>query len=458
MKYLYICLLPLIYAWSPLVLAWNPSSWRSKIRNQIPDYNDLDKLELIEKKISNLSPLVFAGECDNLQESLAKISIGQGFLLMGGDCAESFINFSTSNVRDVYRLILQMGMILTYGSGLPVTKIGRIAGQFAKPRSEDYEIINSTKVLTYRGDIINEVNNRIPNPDRMLDAYYQSLQTINILRAFSHGGYADINRLHAWNIDFVEKTREGSMYRELANQATKSINFFRGLGVNIHDEKFIATNIYTSHECLLLNYEEALTRNDSRTNKIYNCGAHLLWLGERTRQLDGAHLEYIRGINNPIGIKVSEKMIADDLIYLIKTLNPNNIPGKIVLITRMGNKLKDKLPDLIRQVQKNAFNVVWCCDPMHGNTIKSKDGIKTRSFDAIKNEVIEFITIHKNLGSFPGGLHLELTSEDVTECIGGDNNSILESDLSKMYLSQCDPRLNGMQSLELAFIVEDLLK
>jgi len=440
------------------IFAWSPNSWRSKIPNQMPIYTDLDKLELIEKKISNLAPLVFAGECDNLQESLAKISIGQGFLLMGGDCAESFLNFSTSRVRDTYRLLLQMGMILTYGSGLPVTKIGRIAGQFAKPRSEDYEIINSTKVLTYRGDIINDMTNRIPNPERMLDAYYQSLQTVNILRAFSHGGYADINRLHAWNIDFVEKTKEGSMYRDLANQATKSINFFRGLGVNIKDEKFIATNIYTSHECLLLNYEEALTREDSRSNEIYNCGAHLLWLGERTRQLDGAHLEYMKGIRNPIGIKVSDKVIISDLIDLIKILNPNNIPGKIVLITRMGLNIKFKLPEVIRQVQKNGFNIVWCCDPMHGNTFKSKNSIKTRSFDAIKDEVINFITIHKKMDSIPGGIHLELTSDDVTECIGGDNNSILETDLSKMYLSQCDPRLNCMQSLELAFIIADLLK
>lgn len=437
---------------------WTKNSWRTKVISQIPKYPDLDKLTRVENELGKKAPLVFAGECDTLQESLAKISIGNGFLLMGGDCAESLNDFSVNKIRDSYRLILQIGMILTYGSGLPVTKIGRIAGQYAKPRSDEYEIINSTSVLTYRGDIINDIKNRTPNPYKMLDAYYQSTQTLNILRAFSHGGYADINRVHTWNLDFVEKTNEGSKYRELADKITTSLNFMKGLGVDIKDNKFTSTNIYTGHECLLLNYEEALTREDSRSNKIYGCSAHLLWLGERTRQLDSAHVEYLRGINNPIGIKLSDKVEPEELVTLINILNPNNIPGKIVLITRMGNKLKEKLPGLIRIVQKNAFNVVWCCDPMHGNTIKTNNNIKTRSFDSIKNEVINFITIHKKMGTYPGGIHLELTPDDVTECIGGNINKIYEEDLSKMYLSQCDPRLNGIQSIELAFIISDLLK
>jgi 3-deoxy-7-phosphoheptulonate synthase len=435
---------------------WSKTSWRTKKINQIPTYNNLIELENVEKILANVAPLVFAGECDNLKESLAKISMGQGFLLMGGDCAESFKDFKTEKIRDTYRLILQMGLVLTFGSGLPVTKIGRIAGQFAKPRSEEFESDGS---LTYRGDIINDINNRTADPIRMLEAYHQSSQTLNILRAFSYGGYADINRVHAWNLDFVEKTPTGSKYRELADQVDQSLRFIRGLGINTKDDKFIATNIYTGHECLLLNYEESLTRVDSISNRLYGCSGHLLWLGERTRQFDGAHIEYMRGINNPIGIKLSDKIKPEELIDLLNILNPDNIPGRIVLITRMGaEKLKEKLPILIRVIQREAHNVVWCCDPMHANTIKTASGIKTRPFDLVKKEVIAFFEIHKKAGTFPGGLHLELTNEDVTECTGGETNTINEIDLEKAYLSQCDPRLNGIQSLELAFITAELLK
>jgi 3-deoxy-7-phosphoheptulonate synthase len=438
------------------VYSWTKSSWRTKVIRQIPEYKDKEKLKIYENLLNNVTPLVFAGECDNLQEELAKISCGQGFLLMGGDCSESFKDFSTEKVRDTYRLILQMGMILTFGSGLPTTKIARIAGQFAKPRSEEFETINNNQVLTYRGDIINSLDDREPNPERMLQAYYQSAQTLNILRAFSYGGYADINRVHSWNLDFVEKTIEGSKYRKFADKVTNSLKFIKGLGININDNKFKSTNIYTGHECLLLNYEEALTRNDSRSNKPYDCSAHLLWLGERTRQLDSAQVEFMRGIKNPIGIKLSDKISKDELIELITILNPDNIPGRIVLITRMGKKLSEKLPELIRIIQKNAFNVVWCCDPMHANTIKTKSGIKTRNFQDIKDEVMNYFIIHKKMGTFAGGLHLELTSDNVTECIGGETNSINEIDLDKLYLSQCDPRLNCMQSLELAFYVAEL--
>jgi len=434
---------------------WTKYNWRTKKISQIPEYKNKNELLYVENKLSNFAPLVFAGECENLKDSLAKISMGQGFLLMGGDCSESFKDFKVDKVRDTYRLILQMQLILTYASGLPITKIGRMAGQFAKPRSEEYE---SDGRLTYRGDIINDLNNRTVDATRMLDAYYQSAQTLNILRAFSNGGYADINRVHEWNLDFVEKTTEGSLYRKLANDVSQSLKFIKGLGINIHDDKFKTTNIYTGHECLLLNYEEPLTRIDSITNKPYDCSAHLLWLGERTRQIDGAHVEFMRGINNPIGIKLSSNITSQELIKLLEIFNPDNIPGRIVLITRMGaTKLKEVLPKLIKTVQENNYNVVWCCDPMHANTIKTPDGIKTRPFELIKREVITFFQVHKEMGSYPGGLHLELTNEDVTECTGGYINSINDKDLYKAYLSQCDPRLNGMQSLELAFITADLI-
>lgn len=437
---------------------WTTKSWRNKPIQQIPIYTNTDLLINVENKLTTKAPLVFAGECDTLQEELAKICYRQGFLLMGGDCAESFNDFSITKLRDTYRLILQMGIILTYGSGLPTTKIGRMAGQFAKPRSDEYETINNQSVLTYRGDIINDINDREPNPYRMIDAYHQSCQSLNLLRGFSNGGYADVNRIHAWNLDFVEKTIEGSNYRILADKVSQSLKFIKGLGIDVNSNKFKQTNFYTGHECLLLNYEEALTRKDSRSDKYYDCSAHLLWLGERTRNIDNAHVEFMKGINNPIGIKISDKIKESELIELVKLLNPNNIPGKIVLITRMGSKnLKIKLPMLIKEIQNNCLNVVWCCDPMHGNTIKTTNNIKTRKFDAIKDEIITFFQVHKNMGTYPGGIHLELTGENVTECIGGEYESINENDLYKNYLSQCDPRLNSMQSLELAFLVSELL-
>jgi 3-deoxy-7-phosphoheptulonate synthase len=441
--------------------SWSPKTWRSKNIQQMPDYSDKKNLELVENKLLKCAPLVFAGECDNLQESLDKVSQGQGFLLMGGDCAESFNQFNINSVRDTYRLILQMGMILTYGSGLPTIKVGRIAGQFAKPRSEDTEIIDGTSYLTYRGDIINgqELDQRTPDPNRMLEAYYQSVQTINLLRAFSAGGYADVSRIQSWNLDFVEKTEQGSKYREISNQIEHTLKFINGLGISTKTDRFKQTSFYTAHECLLLNYEEGLTRTDSRTLKYYDCSAHMVWLGERTRNLDGAHVEFMSGLTNPVGIKISHKINSDELIKIIKKLNPANLSGKIVIITRMGaENLKEHLPRLIHSVQKEKLNIVWCCDPMHSNTIKVLDQVKTRSFDSIKNEIIAFFKIHKEMGSFPGGLHLELTGQDVTECIGGDVQNISENDLKNMYLSQCDPRLNSVQSLEIAFLVSELLQ
>ena len=438
---------------------WTKATWRKKPVQQIPEYDDLNKLLEVEQKLEKMAPIVFAGECDNLQESLAKISFGQGFLLIGGDCAELFNEFSINKIKDTYRLILQMGMILTYGSGLPTTKIGRMAGQFAKPRTEEFEILNGSKVLTYRGDIIHDINDRRADPNRMLDAYYQSVQTLNLLRAFSMGGYADVNRVHSWNLDFVEKTLEGSKYREFADKVTQSLKFINGLGININSNIFKQTNFYTAHECLLLNYEEALTRQDSRNNKYYDCSGHLVWLGERTRQIDGAHVEFMRGISNPIGIKISHNINFKELITLIKILNPLNMHGKIILTTRMGaEKLKLVLPKLIEIINIEKLNVIWCCDPMHGNTIKTSSGIKTRAFDAIKEEINVFFNVHKELGTYPGGVHLELTGQDITECIGGDIENINENDLHKNYLTQCDPRLNSAQSLELAFMIADLMQ
>jgi len=441
---------------------WNPESWRQYPKKQIPNYNDKNELENVELQLQKCAPLVFAGECKNLQESLAKISIGNGFLLMAGDCAETFDDFSIERIRDTYRVILQMGIILSHGTGVPTIKVGRMAGQFAKPRSDEYEIINNIKIPVYRGDIINDVSTdkilREPEPKRMLLAYYQSLQTLNLLRAFTFGGYADISRIHAWNLDFVEKTNIGSKYRIFASKIDESLKFIKALGLNIDSLDFKQTSFYTAHECLLLNYEQALTRQDSITNKWFGCSGHLLWIGERTRDLDGAHIEYIRGINNPIGIKLSEKCNPEELIEILDLVNPEDVPGKIVLITRMGQHITKHLPILIREIQKHGKNVVWCCDPMHGNTYKTSNGIKTRNFDLIKQEVFNFIEIHKKMNTIPGGIHLEMTGQDVTECIGGNIQNISENDLKNMYLSQCDPRLNSIQSLEISFLVSELLQ
>jgi 3-deoxy-7-phosphoheptulonate synthase len=440
-------------------LEWSKTSWRSKIIKQIPTYPDLYELKKVENQLSNYSPIIFAGEADELTHNLAKINIGDGFLLIGGDCAEMFDEFSVNKIRDLYKLILQMSLIISYGGSKSVIKVGRVAGQFAKPRTEEFETINGSKVLTYRGDIINDVNDRLPNPNRMLDAYHQSTQTLNIIRAFSSGGFANLNDVNVWNSKFVNKTSEGSDYRELIKKIEENLKFMKILGIDLNDAKFKQINFYTAHECLLLNYEEALTRIDSRTNKIYDCSGHLLWLGERTRDLDGAHVEFLRGINNPIGIKVSHKVNIDDLLYLVKLLNPNNTSGKIIIMTRMGYKnLREKLPDIIRAFQNEAINVVWCCDPMHGNTIQTDTNVKTRLVDSIKEEIKTFFEIHKKCGTTPGGIHLEMSADNVTECLGGDIISINENDLKKNYLSKCDPRLNPEQSLEIAFLIAKLLK
>jgi len=414
-------------------------------------------------ELGRCAPLVFAGEVRDLHEALAKATAGNGFLLMGGDCAESFNEFSVDHVRDTFRVILQQALILTFGGSMPVIKVGRMAGQFAKPRSEPDETRDGVTLPSYRGDNINgeefTPEARIHNPRRMVDAYHQSAQTLNILRAFATGGYADMSRLHAWNLDFVEKTAQGSQYRALGRQIDEALRFMKAIGVDTTGPPFRTTNFYTAHECLLLPYEEALTRKDSTTGKWYDCSAHMLWVGERTRQLDCAHVEFTRGIGNPLGVKISDKCTEDELLKIIDALNPNNVPGRLTIIVRMGaEKLRQNLPSLIRAVQREGKQVLWVSDPVHGNTFKTESGYKTRSFDRIRAELRAFFDVHAEMGTHPGGVHLEMTGEDVTECIGGVVSNISEDDLSKRYHTYCDPRLNGAQALDLAFLLATRLR
>jgi len=440
---------------------WAPTSWRGKDIAQMPVYEDEEELAAVEEKLRKVSPLVFAGECRKLQDELARVSRGEGFLLMGGDCAESFEEFSVDHVRDTFKIILQMSLVLTFGGGIPVTKIGRMAGQFAKPRSEPTETIDGVTLPSYRGDNINSeeftAEARRNDPNRMLTAYHQCAQTLNILRAFATGGYADITKLQRWNLEFVDQTEEGSKYRQLAMKVQESIRFMKAIGVNTRGENFKTVDFYTAHECLLLPYEEALTRLDSTSGKYYDCSASMVWVGERTRQLDNAHLEFVRGLQNPIGIKISDKSTPEGLLNLLDIINPDNIPGRVTLIIRMGaEKVREYLPALIKAVQKAEKNVVWISDPVHANTIKTEDGTKTRPFDRIRDELRAFFDVHQDCGSHPGGVHLEMTGEDVTECTGGNVNAVV--DLSKKYKTYCDPRLNGEQALELAFLIADRMR
>jgi 3-deoxy-7-phosphoheptulonate synthase len=384
-------------------------------------------------------------------------------LLMGGDCAESFEEFNVDHIRDTFRVILQMALILTFGGSMPVIKVGRMAGQFAKPRTEPLEEVNGVKLPSYRGDIVNgeafTPEARKNDPYRMLDAYHQSSQTLNILRAFSTGGYADISRLHAWNLDFVEQTAEGSRYRELAAKVDESLRFMKAIGVDTTSPQFTQCQFYTAHECLLLPYEQALTRQDSTTGKWYDCSAHMLWVGERTRQLDCAHVHFVKGVGNPIGVKISDKCESEELIRIIDAINPDNVPGRVSVIVRMGaEKLYQRLPELIRAVQREGRTVLWVSDPVHGNTIKTPSGLKTRPFDRIRAELRAFFDVHEQMGTHPGGVHLEMTGKDVTECIGGTVQDITIDDLSKRYHTYCDPRLNGVQALELAFLIADRMR
>ncbi len=443
---------------------WNPNSWRSFPIKQQPQYDDQEKLKKVEKELATYPPLIFAGEAENLKSQLADVVNGKAFLLQGGDCAESFDAFNANNIKDLFKVMMQMAVVLTFSGGCPVVKVGRVAGQFAKPRSADFEEVNGIALPSYRGDIINSVTfnekDRAPKAKRLLKAYNQSAATLNLLRAFARGGMADLSKVHAWNLDFVKDNTLGEKYEQLANKISETLKFMESCGITSKNTNQLReTVLYTSHEALLLNYEEALTRQDSLTGKWYDCSAHMLWIGDRTRDLQGAHIEYFRGINNPIGCKVGPSMKEDELIKLIDVLNPNNEAGRLNLIVRMGHdKVADIFPSLLKRVKQEGKNIVWSCDPMHGNTIKTDNGYKTRDFEAILHEVKQFFQIHRAEGSVAGGIHLEMTGQNVTECTGSTSSAITAECLASRYHTQCDPRLNADQSLELAFMIADTLK
>lgn len=438
---------------------WKKSDWRRKPRVQMPNYQNTKVLHDVEAQLSKYPPLVFAGEARSLKRQLGDVANGKGFLLQGGDCAESFEEFSADNIRDTFRVMLQMAVVLTYGAKCPVIKVGRMAGQFAKPRSSDTEIINGLELPSYRGDIINDIafnsEARKPNPKRMLQAYAQSAASLNLLRAFSQGGYADIHHVHSWTLGFLDGAG-AEKYETVANRISDALDFMTAAGVTSKNSHTLgAVDFYTSHEALLLEYEEALCRIDSTTGLPIAGSGHLIWIGDRTRKLDGAHVEFCKGVQNPIGLKCGPSISKDDLLKLIEALNPENEPGRLTLIARFGAGLVGKhLPNLINAVEKEGFKVVWSCDPMHGNTIKSSTGYKTRPFESVLREVREFFGIHNAEGSHPGGVHFEMTGKDVTECTGG-LRAVSDEDLSDRYHTACDPRLNASQALELAFLVAE---
>jgi 3-deoxy-7-phosphoheptulonate synthase len=427
---------------------------------QVPEYPDQAALAAMEAKIARFPPLVFAGEARRLKASLARAGDGQAFVLQGGDCAESFGDFTANIIRDTFRVLLQMAVVLTFGGALPVVKLGRMAGQFAKPRSSDSETRDGVTLPSYRGDIINgpdfDPASRIPDPSRMEFAYMQSAGTVNLLRAFATGGYADLHEVHRWNLGFVERSPLADRYADLATRIDQTLAFMQACGMSDLPQ-VRETDFYTSHESLLLPYEQAMTRVDSTSGDWYACSAHFLWIGDRTRQPEGAHVEFLRGVRNPIGMKVGPSMDADELVRLTEILNPSNEKGRLTLISRMGaDKVEAKLAPLVRAVTRAGRNVVWICDPMHGNTT-TVAGYKTRPFDAIISEVRGFFDVHEAEGSFAGGVHVEMTGSDVTECLGGAHK-LSETDLSANYATSCDPRLNAEQSLELAFLIAEELK
>ncbi|MBI4967885.1 MAG: 3-deoxy-7-phosphoheptulonate synthase class II [Rhodospirillales bacterium] len=442
---------------------WTPDTWRRRPIQQVPTYPDADHLARVEGQLRNYPPLVFAGEARRLKASLAQVAAGKAFLMQGGDCAESFAEFHPNNIRDTYRILLQMAIVLIFGGAFPVVKVSRMGGQFAKPRSADNEIIDGVTLPSYRGDMINGAeftkDSRTPDPARMVQAYNQSASTLNLLRAFSQGGYADLHKVHQWNLGFVAGSPQGARYQDLANRLDETLSFMEACGITSETTPQIReTDFFTSHEALLLNYEQALTRVDSTTGDWYDCSAHMLWIGERTRQVDGAHVEFLRGVGNPIGFKAGPNLSADDLLRLLDLLNPANEPGRITVITRMGaEQIQHRLPTLIRAVRREGRAVVWCCDPMHANTVTTASGYKTRSFDRIMAEVNGFFAVHKDEGTHAGGVHFELTGQDVTECMGGAQ-AITEARLADRYHTFCDPRLNASQALELAFQIAAALK
>eukprot|EP01037_Dinobryon_pediforme_P009508 gene9508-9588_t len=442
---------------------WAVDSWRAKPVEQMPSYPDMAALSDVERQLAGFPPLVFAGEARKLKKQLAQVCAGEAFLLQGGDCAEAFAEHSADNIRDFFRVFLQMAVVMTFGAASPIIKVGRVAGQFAKPRSAGTETINGIELPSYRGDIVNDIDftaeSRIPDPQRQLNAYRQSAATLNLIRAFATGGYANLENAHRWMLGFVNDSPNGARYQQLADRITETLDFMRAIGLDAErHQELRATEFYTSHEALLLGYEQALTRIDSTTGDPYATSGHMLWIGDRTRQLDHAHVEYMRGIKNPIGLKCGPSIKADGLLQLIDALNPENEPGRLTLIARFGSdKVQEHLPALVRAVKREGRNVVWSCDPMHGNTIKAATGFKTRPFDRIMSEIRTFFAVHQAEGTYAGGIHLEMTGKNVTECTGGAR-AISETDLHDRYHTYCDPRLNAEQAIEVAFLVAELLK
>jgi len=443
---------------------WNKNSWRNFPIKQQPSYKNPEEVEQITKELESFPPLIFAEEARSLQSKLAKAVTGDAFLLQGGDCAESFNAFNANTIKNLFKVMMQMAVIMTFSSGKPIVKVGRIAGQFAKPRSSETEAKDGIELPSYRGDIVNDSdfdpNAREPKPEKLIKAYYQSAATLNLLRAFARGGMADLTKVHNWNLDFVKDKALGQRYEEIAEQIEQALKFISACGITSENTPQLReTVLYTSHEALLLNYEEALTRIDSLTGDWYDCSAHMLWIGDRTRDLDGAHIEFLRGIKNPVGVKVGPSMKPDELIALIDKLNPENIPGKLTLIVRMGaDKIADLFPPLLKKVTEEGKAVLWSIDPMHGNTFKTENGFKTREFNNILSEVKQFFQIHHAQGTVAGGIHLEMTGEDVTECTGSQSCNITIDALGNRYHTQCDPRLNVNQALEMAFMISEFFK
>ncbi|BEK33368.1 3-deoxy-7-phosphoheptulonate synthase class II [Campylobacter jejuni] len=441
---------------------WTKNSWKNYPIKQQPIYPDQEEMNRVLARLEKLPPLVFAGEVRNLQKSLARVCKKEAFLLQGGDCAESFENFGAVNIRDMFKILLQMAIVLTFAGGCPVVKIGRIAGQFAKPRSSDFEELNGISLPSYRGDIINgfefSEQARIPDPHRMLEAYYQSATTLNLLRGFAKGGLADLHEVHRWNLGFLKKSELHKQYTDISEKISQALAFMEACGINTGNTPSLReVSVYTSHEALLLPYEEALTRVDSLSGEIYDCSAHMLWIGERTRALDEAHVHFLRGVKNPLGVKIGPSASADDVIALANVLNPNNEEGRLNIIIRMGaDKIINNLPKIFSKLKSEGLNLVYSIDPMHGNTVKAGN-FKTREFDKIMQEVRSFFEIAISEGVYPGGVHLEMTGKDVTECTGGASNVTAQS-LEDRYETQCDPRLNADQALELAFLIADLVK
>jgi 3-deoxy-7-phosphoheptulonate synthase len=444
-------------------MKWNRDSWRSKPIVQVPEYPDAAALAGVEKQLRGYPPLVFAGEARRLKTNLAKVAEGKAFLLQGGDCAESFAEFHPDNIRDTFRVLLQMAVVLTFGGALPIVKVGRLAGQFAKPRSAPDETIDGVTLPSYRGDNINGMEftkeARVPDPQRMVQSYNQSAATLNLLRAFAQGGYADLHKVHQWTLGAMADTPAAATYKKFADRIQETLEFMEACGLTGETVPQIReTDFYTSHEALLLPYEEALTRIDSTTGQWYACSAHMLWLGERTRQIDHAHIEFLRGVQNPLGVKIGPTTTPEQIIALCDALNPENEPGRLGFISRMGaERVTEHLPTLIRTIAREGRKVVWVCDPMHANTVKSSSGYKTRQFDRILAEVKAFFAVHRAEGSHPGGVHFELTGKDVTECVGGAA-AVTDATLGDRYHTHCDPRLNASQALELAFLIAESLK